>query len=221
MISRRSFDPSLYAIADASAIPPASARSLVRSAISGGVTAVQVRAKKLDDAALLEFAAAVVEAASAAGVPVIVNDRLDVALAVRASGVHLGAGDLPVGVARRVLGDGYVVGATAHSGAEIAEADAAGADYIGFGAIYPSPTKDVGVVQGLGGLREARRLTALPIVAIGGITAERTAAVIAAGADGVAFISGLWSSEDVEARAREYAAAVERGRRARGAAHQR
>jgi thiamine-phosphate pyrophosphorylase len=219
MSSPRSFDPSLYAIADVSATPPASVRSLVKRAISGGVTAVQVRAKKLEDDEFLEFASAIAEVAAETGVPVIVNDRLDVALAVRASGVHLGAGDFPVRVARRVLGEEYIIGATAHSRGEIEEAVAAGADYIGFGTIYPSPSKDVGVVQGLDGLREARGLTSLPLVAIGGITVGRTAGVIAAGADGVAVISGLWSSEDPGARAREYAAAVERGRRDRGADH--
>jgi thiamine-phosphate pyrophosphorylase len=221
MSSRPPFDPSLYAIADACATPPASVRSLLESAVSGGVTAVQVRAKKLSGADFLKFASAVVEVAAAAGVAVIINDRVDVALAVRASGVHLGDGDFPVGAAREVLGGGYVIGATAHSRGEIAEADEAGADYIGFGAVYPSPSKDVGVVQGLEGLREARRLTSLPLVAIGGITVERTAGVIAAGADGVAVISGLWSSDDPGARAREYAAAVERGRAERASADHR
>lgn len=211
------FDPSLYAIADASVLPLESVRALLASAISGGVTAVQVRAKKLEDADLLDFASAIVEVASRAGIPVIVNDRVDVALAVGASGVHLGAGDFPPAVARSVLGERSMLGATAHSRDEVAAACAAGADYIGFGSIYRSPSKDVGVVQGLAGLREARRLTDLPLVAIGGITVERAAEVIAAGADGVAVISGLWSSEDPEAGARDYRRAIERGRRERRA----
>ena len=95
---------------------------------------------------------------------------------------------------------------------DIRAAESSDADYVGFGSIYPSPTKKVDQIQGAKGIREARALTALPLVAIGGITVERTAEVIAAGADGIAVISGLWGASDVTARAREYVAEIEWGK---------
>ncbi len=206
------FDPSLYAIVDQATLRSATAPSLVEEAIAGGVTLLQVRAKGLDDAGYLDYARAVAAAASRHGVPVLVNDRVDIALAVRADGVHLGEGDLPPALARRLMGPRAVIGATAHSLEQVLEAERAGADYIGFGSIYRSPSKQVVAIQGTEGIREASRLTGLPIVAIGGITVERAAEVIGAGADGVAVISGLWSAPDVAARAAQYADAIARGR---------
>lgn len=214
MTSDKRFDPTLYAIADGSIMSVRSGPELVRRAIAGGVTVVQVRAKNLSYAEFLAFAGAIIAAAAPANAPVIVNDNVEIALAAQAGGVHLGAEDSPVLEARRVLGDAALIGATAHSMQEVRVAADAGADYIGFGAIYPSPSKRVDVIQGLDGIRKARALTELPLVAIGGITVERAAEVIGAGADGVAVISGLWSADDVESRAREYRAAIRRGCRA-------
>jgi thiamine-phosphate pyrophosphorylase len=208
----RRFDPTLYAIADASVLTAAGAPSLVDSALKGGVTVLQIRAKDLSDADFLDFARAVAGTAAPHGIPVIVNDRVEAVTAVGAHGVHLGAEDMAVSAARSILGDDALIGTTAHSMDEVEAADASGADYVGFGSIFPSPTKVVEEIQGAGGIAMARGLTALPIVAIGGITVERAAEVIAAGADGVAVISGLWGSDDVEARAREYVAEIKSAR---------
>jgi thiamine-phosphate pyrophosphorylase len=221
MTRRSDLDFSLYAIADASVLPPSHAPSLVERAIAGGVTAVQVRAKGFEDAAFLDFACAIVDAASRHGVPTLVNDRVDIALASGVRGVHLGAGDIPPTVARRLLGPAAVIGVTAHSLEEVRAAEGWGAHYIGFGSIYPSPSKAVETIQGLEGLRRARPLTELPIIAIGGVTVDRASEVIAAGADGIAVISGLWSAEDPESRAREYARAIKLGRESRDGWHQR
>jgi thiamine-phosphate pyrophosphorylase len=145
-------------------------------------------------------------------VKVIINDRVAIVSAVAADGVHLGSQDMAVSTARALLGAEALIGSTAHSMDEIREAETSGADYVGFGSIYSSTTKKVDEIQGTEGIRAARRLTTLPLVAIGGITVERAGDVIAAGADGVAVISGLWSADDVEARARQYRAAIESAR---------
>ena len=212
MSPNRRFDPTLYAIADASVMTPSAAPSLVESALAGGVTAVQVRAKELSGPEFLAFARGIVEVAKRRGVAVIVNDRVDLVEALAADGVHLGVGDMPVAAARALLGESALIGTTAHDMEELCAAEASGADYVGFGSIFPSPTKEVVVIQGVEEVVKARKLTRLPMVAIGGITVERTTDVIAAGADGVAVISGLWSATDVESRAREFRSAVRRGR---------
>jgi thiamine-phosphate pyrophosphorylase len=206
------FDPTLYAIADASVTPVSTAPGLVKSALAGGVTVIQIRAKELGDSEFLEFARAIAKVAGLHGVPVIVNDRVEAVSHVGADGVHLGAKDMTVTEARSLLGDEALIGTTAHSMDEIRAAEGAGADYVGFGSIFSSPTKMVETIQGVEGIVEARKQTDLPIVAIGGITVDRTADVIAAGADGVAVIFGLWSAADAESRAREYLSAIEEGR---------
>lgn len=215
MTFTKNFDLTLYAIADASIMSIQSAPSLVENAIAGGVTAFQIRAKNLSHSEFLLFAEAVLAATSPHDVRVIINDDVEIALATEADGVHLGADDVPIAEARRTLGDLALIGATAHSMKELKAAAKAGADYIGFGSIYPSPSKKVEAIQGPAGIRKARAVTSLPLIAIGGITVGRAAEVIGAGADGVAVISGLWSAGDVESRAREYRAEINRGFRIR------
>jgi thiamine-phosphate diphosphorylase len=217
MDRRISFDPTLYAIADADALPADGFSDFVAQAIDGGVTAVQVRAKGLSDSRFVSFASEILEVARHAGVPVVVNDRADIALAGGAEGVHLGGEDLSPELARRLLGEKAVIGVTAHDLGEVARAEEVGADYVSFGAVFESPSKQMSQVQGLEGLSRARGTTRLPLVAIGGITVERAAAVVAAGADGIAVISGLWSAEDVRLRAAEFRAAIEQGRKRREA----
>jgi thiamine-phosphate pyrophosphorylase len=206
------FDPTLYVIADAAVLRREDAVRLLEGAIAGGASAVQIRAKNLTDREFVAFAGELLLVARARAIPVIVNDRVDIAMAIRADGVHLGADDIPVPDARRLLGGNAIIGVTAHSLDEVGAAADLDVDYVGFGSVYPSPSKVVGVIQGTDGVRRARKLTRLPIVAIGGITAERAEEVIAAGADGVAVISGVWHSEDPKARARQYIEAIARAR---------
>ena len=209
------FDPTLYAIADAGVLSTADAPEILAKAIAGGVTAVQIRAKELTDEEFIGFASGLIAVARSEKIPAIINDRVEAAISLNADGVHLGAGDMPVHDARRLMGEDAIIGVTAHSFDEVANAEALGADYVGFGSVFPSPSKVVDAIQGMDGVRKARELTRLPIVAIGGITVARTADVIAAGANGVAVISGLWGAEEPESRAREYRAAIARGK-ARG-----
>jgi len=135
----------------------------------------------------------------------IINDRADVALAVDAGGVHVGQDDLPVELARGLLGPGKIVGVSTHSIEQVREADRSSADYIAFGPIFSTSTKESSdQVVGLEGLREARRATAKPLVAIGGIYLDAAPAVLGAGADSVAVIGDLLRGEDVGERAAQF-----------------
>lgn len=131
-----------------------------------------------------------------AGGVFIVNDYADIALAVDADGVHLGQGDLPIRHARKLMGTEYIIGLSTHSLAEALEAEAQGADYIGFGPIYPTLTKDAGPAQGIARLAEIKRAVSVPVIAIGGIGPGNVRDVIRAGADGVAVISAILSADD-------------------------
>lgn len=137
----------------------------------------------------------------------IVNDRCDLALAVEADGVHLGQDDLPLELARSILGPDKLIGISTHREAEVVAATAGGADYVGFGPIFPTGTKtDHEPVVGTAGLQQARALTRLPIFAIGGMTPANVEAVMAAGADGVAVISALARAADLTATVRAFMA---------------
>lgn len=171
---------------------------VLAEAAAGGARLFQYRAKALTPAEAFREASRLRVAAADAGVLFLVNDRCDLALAVEADGVHLGQADLPLAHARRVMGPGKLIGISTHGRAQVEEATGAGADYLGFGPIFPTGTKpDHEPVVGLEGLRQVRTLTARPIFAIGGITRETAPAVMAAGANGVAVISAVLEAPDV------------------------
>ncbi len=174
--------------------------------VSAGVEGFQVRAKGLADAALLSFAEAVVTAVRPLGAVVVVNDRVDVALATGADGVHLGRADLPVALARRLAPD-LLIGATCRDRDQARQAAADGADYAGFGPIFVTASK-AGLPAPLG--IEAVRVAAgiLPLIGIGGIDPVTAPAVRAAGAQGVAVIGAIWQRRDPVAAARELVEAV-------------
>ena len=130
-------------------------------------------------------------------VPLIINDRLDVALAVQAAGVHLGQSDLPCYIARRLLGEDYVIGVSAHNPAEALQALADGADYLGCGAVFGTNTKRDAGFLGLHGLEAIRKAVALPMVGIGGVNAGNYGQVLAVGAEGAAIVSGILGAEDI------------------------
>jgi len=208
-------DYSLYYVVD---LPVPAGREpigLVSEAVAGGATAVQLRGEGASGRELYELATAL-KGALAAGVPLIVNDRLDVALAAGADGVHVGAEDLPFGRVRE-LAPGLILGVSCYGDLALAErAAAAGADYLAFGAFFPSPSKRKAAVVPTAVLAEAGRL-GRPVVAIGGITLERVEGLVAAGADGVAVISAIQGADDPRAAAAELRAAVDRARGARRA----
>jgi thiamine-phosphate pyrophosphorylase len=185
---------------------------LARLAARGGADTVQFRHKEgtmRERWAALEPTA---EVCARAGVGLLVDDHVDLALAAGAAGVHVGQDDLPAAVARRLLGPGATVGATATTAAQARAAEAAGASYVGFGPVFATASKaDPASVKGLDGLAEACAAVRIPVVAIGGITVARVAAVLGAGAHGVAVLSAVVCADDVEAAAAAFREAVERG----------
>ena len=168
-------------------------------ALTAGVTLVQYRAKAADGGVLYAEACKLKELCDKYGVPLIINDRLDIALAVGAAGVHLGQDDLPCAVARRLLGEDFIIGVSAHNPAEAVQAVSEGADYLGCGAVFGTATKHDVAKLGLENLRAIRKAVAVPMVGIGGITADNYAEVLATGADGAAIVSGILAQDDISA----------------------
>jgi len=174
-----------------------------RAALDGGVTAIQLRAKGWTDRQLLDAALALGPLCRDASALFIVNDRIDIALAAGADGIHLGVEDLPVAVARRLLGPDAVIGYSPESDADREAAEAAGVDYLGVGPVYGTGTKlDAGEAIGLDGLRRAVSATRLPVIGIGGIAIDQAADVVSTGAVGVALVGAVFLSDDPAASAR-------------------
>ncbi len=195
----------LYVITDSTLIPPDRLTASVSQAIAGGAVMVQYRDKQGPAGKRLREADALAQLCRRHAVPFIVNDDIELARAVDASGVHLGAGDAPVGRARERLGDQAIIGISCYDRLERARAGhRAGADYLAFGRFFPSSTKPEAVVARPDLLTAARREFELPIVAIGGITPENAAGLVAAGAGLLAVIHGVFGQPDIEVSARRY-----------------
>lgn len=178
---------------------------LVRAALAGDAAAVQYRSKSLEASLRREQAAVLLDLCRGAGVPLIVNDDIELASAIGADGVHLGRDDGDLVAARRRIGPGRILGASCYNRLELAHrACDAGADYVAFGSAFASPTKPAAVRAPLELYREAHRALAVPIVAIGGITVDNAPALIRAGVDSLAVITALFGARDVAARAREF-----------------
>lgn len=195
----------LYVITDRGLARGRDEVEIARAALRGGATAIQLRGKDQDARRLCELGRVLLLATRAAGALLFVNDRLDVAQAIGADGVHLGQEDLPCGEARRIAGPGLLIGVSAESPALAQAAERDGADYLGTGSVYATSSKaDAGAPIGVAGLAKVVAATTLPVVAIGGITAAQAPACIAAGACGVAVISAVIGAEDPEAAARAF-----------------
>jgi thiamine-phosphate pyrophosphorylase len=194
---------------------------VVSAAIDGGVDAVQVREKGRGAREQLRVARELREPTREAGIPLIVNDRVDVAAAADADGVHLGDDDLPVRDAREMLGSEAVVGRSVSTVAGARDAERAGADYLGVGAVYATGSKDDMDDDerdvGLDPVRAIDDAVEVPFVGIGGITPDNAADVVAAGAEGVAVISAITGAEDPETATRQLGRAVGEGKRRREA----
>ena len=185
---------SLYLVTDRRLAGGRAVADVAVAAVAGGVTVVQYREKEGDSRTLLWEVRALKDRLPA-HVPLIVNDRLDVALAVAADGVHLGQNDMHISDARRLVGERLVIGISAESVADAIRAEAEGADYIGVSPVFTTPTKmDTAPPLGLEGLREIRRAVSLPLVAIGSIRHDNAAEVLRAGADGLAVVSAIVSA---------------------------
>lgn len=179
----------------------------VEAALAGGARLLQYRNKPAPAALRLSQASALLVLCRRYRVPLIINDDLDLALAVSADGLHLGAEDGSLAAARARLGTAKILGASCYDRLELAlEAVRLGADYVAFGSFFPSSVKPGAVRAPLTLLRDAKRRLSMPVVAIGGITLENAPQLIAAGADGVAVISALFGADDVELAARRFSA---------------
>jgi thiamine-phosphate pyrophosphorylase len=203
------FRYSVYVLTDRRAAGDRSLVDVIRAAVRGGATAVQLRDKGASTREVVELARALLAVTRPAGVPLIVNDRADVALAIDADGVHVGQDDLPAPLARAVLGPDRILGVSAGTVDEARQAEREGADYLGVGDVYGTPSKaDAGTPIGLSGLAEIARVVSIPVVAIGGIALDNAAATVRAGASGVAVISAVVGAPDPEAAARRLLRAV-------------
>ena len=199
-------DYSIYLVTDEACLHGRPLLECVEEALAAGVTLVQYRAKAADGGVLYAEACKLKELCDKYGVPLIINDRLDIALAVGAAGVHLGQDDLPCAVARRLLGEDFIIGVSAHNPAEAVQAVSEGADYLGCGAVFGTATKHDVAKLGLENLRAIRKDVAVPMVGIGGITADNYAKVLATGANGAAIVSGILAQEDIGAAVKKLVA---------------
>jgi thiamine-phosphate pyrophosphorylase len=194
--------PPLYAILDPEQIKARDALPVLRQLLEGGAAIVQLRAKGMDPRDFFKLAGEARALAHGHGCRLIVNDRLDIALACGADGVHLGQDDLPLGPARKLMAE-KIVGISTHSVEQAQEAERGGADYVGFGPMFGTATKVTGyVARGLDMLRAVRAAVSIPIVAIGGIKEENVVRIWQAGADSAAIISDILGADDVAAKVR-------------------
>ena len=198
-------DYSIYLVTDDGCLPGRALIDCVREALEGGVTLVQYRAKTASSAEMYDEALQLKALCDSFNVPLIINDRLDIAMAVGAAGVHLGQDDLPCAAARRILGEDYLIGVSAHNPAEARAALLCGADYLGCGAVFGTATKADVKKLGTEGLTAICREKGLPVVGIGGVTADNYREVRAAGADGAAIVSGILAQPDIRATVRAIA----------------
>jgi thiamine-phosphate pyrophosphorylase len=184
-------------VADSEAALKKDILELIEQAAAGGATIIQLRGKTWPDREFLDLALRVARLLAPKRIPLIINDRVDIALAARAAGVHLGQDDLPLALARKILGPQRLIGISVSTPEEARAAEREGADYLGVGSIFSTLSKkDTGAPLGLEGLRQIRRIVSLPLLAIGGINAANAPDIIRAGADGVAVISAITSARD-------------------------
>ena len=176
----------------------------VETACRSGVTIVQLREKNLTTNQYYQLAKQVKEITDAYQVPLIIDDRLDVCLAVDAAGLHIGDDELPVSIARQVLGPEKILGVTAKTVKRALEAEEGGADYLGTGAIFPTTTKENAPITLISTLKTICQTVAIPVVAIGGLTSENIEQLIGTGIAGVAVVRDLMQAEDIEAKTQAF-----------------
>ncbi|MBS6397140.1 MAG: thiamine phosphate synthase [Clostridiales bacterium] len=195
----------LYAVTDRSWLRPGERLSEpVEELLKAGVTCVQLREKEADDELFLQEALELKELCGRYEVPLIINDRVDIAKQSGADGVHVGLSDMGIEKARAYLGDGFIIGGSAHNVEEALAAERAGADYIGCGAVFGSTTKTDVTTLSKEELRAICRAVSIPVVAIGGINRENVKQLLGTGMDGVAVISALFGAADKTAAAKEF-----------------
>lgn len=197
------FDCTLYLVTDRGLMSSATIEESVELAVRGGCTMVQLREKDASSLEFYETARKVRDITARLHVPLIINDRIDIALAADADGVHIGQDDLPADVVRRIVGPDRIVGVSAGNLAEALAAAEAGADYLGVGAMYSTGTKTDAGITAMAELHRIRKAVSLPIVVIGGINKDTVPQFYGTGIDGLAVVSAIVAQSDVEGAARE------------------
>lgn len=210
VFSKGEVDYSLYLVTDSGLMTTATIEECVEQGIQGGCTVVQLRESDASSLAFYQKAVSLREITARLGVTFIVNNRVDIALAVCADGVHIGQNDLPYRVVREILGPDQLIGVSCNNVAEAKEAQEAGADYIGVGAMFSTGTKTNTRPVTIQGLKEIRRAVSIPIVAIGGIHGENIALLEGTGIDGVAVVSAIVAQQDIGKAAKEMKERVEK-----------
>ncbi len=193
----------LYAVTDRAWTGEMTIFEQVECAVRGGATCVQLREKSLCEEDFFDEAVRLREICSAYGVPLIINDSVSVALRAGADGVHVGQSDTDVREVRKMAGDGFIIGASAHTAAQAAEAERAGADYIGAGAVFPTGTKSDASCLSMDELKLITASVKIPVVAIGGINKRNISKLSGSGVSGAALVSAIFSAEDIEKECRE------------------
>ena len=199
----KKWELTLYLVTDRRWLGRRSLEEDVEEALLGGATLVQIREKEISSRAYLDLARWLNEITDRYGVPLIVNDRIDIAMAVDAGGVHVGPDDLPVSFARRLLGPDKIVGASASSLEEALAFQAQGADYLGVGAVFPTATKKITEKVDLETLARIKAAVRIPVAAIGGIDAGNAPEVMKTGVDGVAVVSAILNRPDIREATRD------------------
>lgn len=188
----------LYAVTDRKCIGSRDFYETIENALKGGVTVLQLREKELSESQLVEEAVKVKDICHRYNVPLIINDNYSAALKAGADGVHVGIEDAPVAEIRRICGKNFIIGATAKTVAQARQAEADGADYLGVGAVFPSPTKTNAIRIDNAQLRDICSSVSIPAVAIGGITLENASTLTGSGICGIAVVSALFGSGDTK-----------------------
>lgn len=197
----KSFDTSLYLVTDRSSMGDCEFESKIRSAVEGGCTMVQLREKNINSYLMYQRALSIKKITDEYHIPLIINDRLDIMLAVGADGVHLGQQDIPVKIVRRLIGKDKIIGVSAHCPEEAEKAERDGADYLGVGAIFPTTTKKDIIITPVDVLRKIKETVSVPVVAIGGINQNNINTLKGSHVDGVAVISAIMKSKDPKSSA--------------------
>ena len=199
----RKIDYTLYLVTDQQLMSTENLETAVEKAIEGGVTMVQLREKSSSARRFYEQAIRIRKITERYKVPLIVNDRIDIALAIGANGIHIGQSDIPALVARKIIGKDMLLGVSVSTVREALQAKQDGADYLGVGAMFPTGTKEEAQAVSMEELRHIRQSVPLPIVAIGGINKKNIAAFQGIGVDGLAVVSAIISQPDIKSAAEE------------------
>lgn len=199
----RNIDTTLYFITDSTSVPTERFLPTVEAACKGGATLIQLREKNKSTREYMELAKATHEITKRYGVPLIIDDRVDVALAIDADGVHVGQTDMPVKIARQLMGPGKIVGATTKTVPQALEAYEQGADYLGVGAIYPTTTKVVTILTSVDTLKEIVKAVPIKVNAIGGLNKDNIDVLKGSGIAGICAVSAIMKAADPEKATRE------------------